>query len=431
MNSALDMVLLYPHHKVKVKYCQSISSILSFLKQHGFNVVEITGSNNYQIYQNIRDLNPRFIGISVPFTYLAPSAHELINLIHQHTSIPVVVGGVHVQLCPDEFVDADFVCLGDGEQYLLQLLSGEQPSCKQLSLDILPLPEYTTNDLIPLPNGVSAMPYQTSRGCPFNCGFCSNGMLSQQQVRLRSISRIKEDIMFYKQQGINVFEFRDETFTLNPSRVYTICELLRKQNIQWWCQTRGNLLSSHMVKTMKQSGCMGVSIGVESGNQHILNCMNKKVRLSEMKQTFDLLHKYGLQTYAGFMIGHPWDNLDTIVDSMWFADQINPTYIGVSVTMPFPCTLYHWYAQRYGGLQTTDYSKHHSGNVFYTPPQLIGCDMNHMKQWFERWYYSRNCNRMKVIWKRYWMQHGWKPKLNAMRIINSCLWQRLHRGVVC
>jgi len=426
----VDLVLLYPYHPVRVKYCQSIPSLMSYLQHQGHSVMHITGDSNIRLVWKLKQLKPSYVGISVPFTYLSPSAHELIRLIHMHTSCKVVVGGVHVQVCPGEFRDADYVCRGDGEHFLSQLLNGETPWCQQLPLDDLPLPAFHWSDLVPLPNGELALPYQSSRGCPFNCWFCSNNTLSGGRVRVKSTQRIHQDMLHYQHLGVSCFEFRDETFTLNPRRVMQICEVLRRFNIRWWCQTRGNLLSDELVETMQQSGCVGVSVGVESGNQHILNYMQKNILLSQVKTTFELLHSFGLQTYAGFMVGHPWETVDTIVDSMWFADQISPTFLGVTVTMPFPGTQYYHLARRSGGLHTSDFSRYHSGCVFYTPPQLGGVDLAGVKHRFEQWYHSRSYRRLRVVAGRLLRQPGWKPKLRAFETIGGCLMHR-HQGVMC
>jgi radical SAM superfamily enzyme YgiQ (UPF0313 family) len=411
---------MYPPHDINVIYIESIPALVAYLQKRGFVVDVYQGKYIPEIVDYIAAHRPRYIGISVPFTFMAENARKLLIGIKIHfPSIPIIMGGTHVTICPEDFIPiADYVCVGDGEHYLDLLLSGFEPTVKPLPLDEIPEPVWIKKPFQRLITGDKAYPYSSSRGCPFACGFCSNWLLSNRKIRYKSIRRVLKDLQEYKTQGINCFAFRDETFTADIKRVRQLCYNINraKLDITWWCQTRAGLIDEITLHTMKKAGCIGISIGVESGNERILQLMNKQITKQQIQDSLKTIKAQHLVTYAGFMIGHPWDTKETIEETITFADELKPDYVGYSITIPYPGTRYNSIVQETGGVKTMDYSKYRSPNVVYVAPALKEYDLKKIKHYAEYWFFVQSLNRIYRRVIEIACQKGIKPKIHGVLI---------------
>jgi len=271
-----------------------------------------------------------------------------------------------------------------------------------------------------LTNGMKAIPYSSSRGCPYNCGFCSNWILSKHRIRYRSISNTINDLKTLKEKfNTDVFDFRDETFTVDKQRVKDFCKALLCENIKikWWCQTRANLVDEDTLKLMKSAGCIGISMGIESGDTKVLKKINKGITLKQARHSVNLIKQAGLMSYTGFMLGHPWDDEQSVRNTIDFAEELDADAVGFSITCPYPKTKIREIAEVEGGILTNDYSKYKSNHVVYIPPKLKGHDMKKLKEHAERYFYSRNIKRIYSQFKRMFFQKGWKPKAHFMILL--------------
>jgi radical SAM superfamily enzyme YgiQ (UPF0313 family) len=123
--------------------------------------------------------------------------------------------------------------------------------------------------------------------------------------------------------------------------------LERDLDIKWVCSSRVNTITEGMIKTMKKAGCYGIVFGIESGNQDILNRINKNITLDQSKNAIQLSKKEGLITVGDFMIGLPDDTLETVTQTINFAIKLNPDRALFSMTTPFPgTTLYNEYLEK-------------------------------------------------------------------------------------
>jgi len=209
----------------------------------------------------------------------------------------------------------------------------------------------------------------TARGCPNKCVFCSSSHFWG-KLRMRSpeniVAEIEEIITKY---GIRQIDFVDDTFTLSKKRVNKICNMIleRDLDIKWVCSSRVNTITEETVKTMKKAGCYGIVFGIESGNQDILNRINKNVTLDQSRNAVQLSKKEGLITVGDFMIGLPDDTLETVTQTINFAIKLNPDRALFSMTTPFPgTTLYNEYLEKglFKDNLTWDEFSLHSGTKF-------------------------------------------------------------------
>jgi radical SAM superfamily enzyme YgiQ (UPF0313 family) len=412
-----DILLIYPPHR-KIDYVTSIPQLSAYLKKRGYSVdgldaptLKYTIEN---IVQYVRDTKPKTIGVSIPFTPLAISGLNLIKRLNEvFPEILIIVGGVHVTLCPDEFTKYAYVCVGDGERALTTFLEyaiNDNPNMTlkrilnmPVDIKLMATPDWGIVEyekyFLRLSTGEKGFPVQTSVGCPFKCIFCSSNLLHDGKIRYKTLEQV-DDII---QEGIKRFKtrcvvFRDENFTLNKARFIKLCNYLKQNNITWWAQTRGNILTKELAEYAKESGCVGFSIGVETGDPYIMKMIKKGVKHEDILKVFKLLKETGLRSASNFMIGHPHDTLETIKQTLYFADKIDCDYMGVQIATPFPFTEFRDIAIKQGYKLDNDwnnYLTHLDSN--YTPPALEGYSLVELKNYFEWLWYIRKPSRFLTI----------------------------------
>jgi radical SAM superfamily enzyme YgiQ (UPF0313 family) len=124
--------------------------------------------------------------------------------------------------------------------------------------------------------------------------------------------------------GIRELSIRDEIFTLRKSRTHKICEILKKDPLpcRWSISARVDLVNREMLEDLYSAGCFQIRFGVESGNQEILDLMEKGITLEQVGRVFDDCHDIGIETFAYFMIGYPGESEETVKQTISFAKSI-------------------------------------------------------------------------------------------------------------
>jgi radical SAM superfamily enzyme YgiQ (UPF0313 family) len=235
------------------------------------------------------------------------------------------------------------VCYRDEDQIAIN-----EPRDPISDLDSLPRPAL---DLV-APIGRYPGPYPTgarpsihimaSRGCPFNCTFCSNPVWSK-KVRFRSAESVLSEVEWLRKNfKVREVFFQDDTFNVNRDWFESIChgiiERGLNEKIIFKSPFRANerLLDLYMLRLAKRAGFWMIFYGVESGNQEILNSINKNLKLEEIERAFKLTRKAGIKTYASFMIGNLGESRGTVLDTIEFAKKIDPDYYGFAIATPYP-----------------------------------------------------------------------------------------------
>lgn len=316
----------------------------------------------------LSERRPDVVGVSV-LTYPYLMAQNIIKTIR--ATLPnalIVMGGAHISSVGEEALqdtpEADLAVLGEGEATILEILEGKQPSeilglCYRdngrvvmnpprpqiKNLDELPLPAW---DLFPVLDYRINLPYgrtkyfmtlNTSRGCPFRCAYCSQpfGYTYRGLSPERVLEQVEDIVRRYR---IKEVHFYDDTFTINMKRASKICDLLieSKIKLRWSCTTRVELVNPELLRKMKAAGCWLVALGVESGNQAILDSIEKGYTLEEVRNAFKWAKEAGLRRSAFFMLGLPGETRDTIQQSVDLARELKPDYIAWSITVVLPGT---------------------------------------------------------------------------------------------
>lgn len=209
--------------------------------------------------------------------------------------------------------------------------------------DNIPMPAY---DLLPSLNNYyvrtkHGSPYttiHTSKGCPYGCIYCT---VAGTKWNPRSARKVFEEIKYlYENHGIKTISFFDETFTHDRNRVVEICNRIidEKINIKWYCNTRSNKVDFELLKLMKFAGCEGMSFGIESGSQNLLNNSKKGTTIEQNYKAIKLAKKAGIKTYCSFMFGLPGENWTTVSETINFVKRALPNGAQFNVVVPYPGT---------------------------------------------------------------------------------------------
>lgn len=340
--------VLRDHHQVKII---------------DFNVEE-KGWNNYP-YSEFD-----IVGISVhAITHLISS--RIAELAKNQGAI-VVMGGPHVSFLDKDTLESgvvDYVVRNEGEYSFLSLvkfLSKEIPleevrgvsylTDGELSrapdgpfiydLDSLPFP---ARELLPLElykeklRGRPMTTLITSRGCPFNCNFCSIAQFFGLRWRSRSVENIFEEIeLLYKEYNYRALSFLDANFTLSPSRAIKLSEKIIKQgwDLIWVAESHVRTIVNNpdMVRIMAKAGFKDIFIGFESGNQQVLDGYGKKALVSDALRAMEILRENNVQVVGSFILGGLNETKGMMKETIKFAKRLNPIRAQFAMLTPYPGT---------------------------------------------------------------------------------------------
>lgn len=161
---------------------------------------------------------------------------------------------------------------------------------------------------------------------------------------------IDEITQLHNDYGFDGFVFNDDTFVVDKKRVLEFCRLLKESNlnIKWYCNGRVNLMSEELIKAMKESGCIGIAYGIESGNQDILNSIKKAITIEQVENITALTKKYGIHVTGYFMVGILGETKKNIQETFDFARKLNLDFYGFTMTSPVIGTPMYYQAKEQG-----------------------------------------------------------------------------------
>ncbi len=311
------------------------------------------------------------IGISAD-TPRYPEALEIATIAKKAEKM-VIMGGYHVTFLDKEALETgvvDLIVRGEAEEIMVNLLKtlendGDLSQVKGLSfikegrfirtapappphnLDALPFP---ARDLLPINQysgtmaGLPVTNLITSRGCPFNCYFCSSSKFGGLKWRYRSAKSIADEMeILYHDYGYRAFAFMDDNFTLSKKRVLAFADELEKRDMDdiiWWCFSRVDILvrNEDMVRRMAETGAFQIFLGLESHNEQTLNDYGKKVGNKEQEQAIRLLNKYGITIHGSFIVGDMNETKEMALQTARWVQKMNPRVAQFSILTPYPGT---------------------------------------------------------------------------------------------
>lgn len=289
-------------------------------------------------------------------TFTARRSYQIAKK-YRDRGVPVVLGGMHVTLCPEEAArHADAIVIGDGESVWNPLLEdarkgklqsvyhGTYQSCPQTRGPV-------RRDLF---RGKGYLPItllQYSRGCPYHCHFCASSAYFKARHAVRRVEEVVAEIRAQKRK---LLFFVDDNLVADFSAAKELFKALIPLKVRWVSQGSINMLEDEeLMELMVRSGCLGLVIGFESVDPKNLRAMNKQANqaLSEnYAEQIEQLRAYGLQTWAAFTIGHDYDTVESIEGLCEFAIQSKFTFAAFNVLMPYPGTRLYGQLDREGRL---------------------------------------------------------------------------------
>ncbi len=324
--------------------------VLNLMSSDDFDSIDLEGA--------FSGFDPEIVGISVRNIddqsmkapkFLLEAVKKVVDACRSLTSVPIVLGGAGYSIYPRSalaFLGADMGIKGEGEAAFVKLLDrlsrkkdiSDIPNlvfpgagCGGTSaaferLDDLPLP--VPNGLFPFSTEFGAqkiwLPFQTRRGCPMRCSYCSTAAIEGTILRKRSPQIVVDSVCRFVEAGFANFFFVDNTFNFPPSYARQLCDLLaaRKLGIEWRCILYPWLVDEKLVESMARAGCVEVSLGFESGSKKILRSMNKRYQPEDVRAVSKLLHKYGINRMGFLLLGGPGETRQTVEESFEFADSL-------------------------------------------------------------------------------------------------------------
>jgi anaerobic magnesium-protoporphyrin IX monomethyl ester cyclase len=341
-----------------------IMSLSSVVKQAGHECVMFDQANpdtpNEVIVEEIQRQQPDLVGLSFLSTTSYPFAKILARQIRAaNDKVKLAFGGVfatlNAQLVKLQCPEVDFVCRGDGEQLLLDLLERlddpgtvdgltwakdgrlmHNPNQKiERHLDRWPFPD---RESLPL-EFIESMPLdvpavlsmerfttmQTSRGCPWPCVFCDIPMFNEGKWRARSPQHVVEEFKHLQAQGYGCVYFVDDHFLLQPKRIQAICNGIQDAGvtIQWGCEGRVDSVAQHLFPAMAKAHCRTIMFGVESGSQKVLDRLQKDQTLAEVETAVINAKQAGVEIVHGFfVVGNPDETVEDMRATFTFASKL-------------------------------------------------------------------------------------------------------------
>lgn len=251
-------------------------------------------------------------------------------------------------------------------------------------LNQLPLParDLLPNDRYRYPLlGTPVATLQTSRGCPYPCGYyCPYPLVEGVKWRAQSPERIFEELRdIVEQRGITKIYFRDATFTLNQERVARLCDKIVAAgwNLEWVCETRVDCLGDALLEKMRAAGCVGILIGVETGDERVMHQREGKKgltvpKLSHLRKKASQL---GIRLHFLLIVGLPQETRESIVDTYDLIQRYKPDTIGITVITPYPGTPLYVQGVREGWIDSYQWKDYGGHQVPMHTPNLSRDDM--------------------------------------------------------
>jgi anaerobic magnesium-protoporphyrin IX monomethyl ester cyclase len=378
-----------------------IMSLSAVIKRAGHECVMFDQANpatpNDVIIEEIRRQRPALVGLSFLSTTSYPYAKMLARQIRAvDAHVRLAFGGVfatlNAQLIKLQCPEVDFVCRGDGEQLILDLIeqlddpenvggltwakdgkvmhNPNRPT--ERNLDQWPFPD---RESLPL-DFVESMPLdvpavlsmerftsmQTSRGCPWPCVFCDIPIFNEGKWRSRSPQHVVDEFSHLQQLGYGAVVFVDDHFLLQPKRIDAICKGIGDAGItiHWGCEGRVDSVAQHLFPAMAKAHCRTVAFGIESGSQKVLDRLKKEQTLAEVETAVMNAKQAGIEIVHGFfVVGNPDETVEDMRATFRFASMLRLDTFGFNRLCVYRGTpLWQEYVKRGLVNEVTDWYKY-------------------------------------------------------------------------
>ncbi len=373
---ALKIILIRPENIYNYNNYPALNLILigSSLRAAGYDVKIINCAFEKDPLQTIKSelSGALFAGISL-LTSEAPESFRIMKFIKENSVVPVVVGGWHCTLFPEQMAECeyvDYVVAGEGEEHVVVIaesLSRGSPlnskifKKKFVDSESLPMPDYSIDSDIErfissyLTDKLSEiavqpmrwLPYESSRGCPSQCTFCINVVTGNTQYRRKSAKKVITEIEYIvKKYRLTHLKIIDDNFFVDIKRVREVCEgiINRGLNITWDGECRCDYFNEHLLnyetlKLARRSGLIQLTLGIESGSTYTLGLMKKGITPEQAENAVKECDRHGIIARSSFILEVPGESSLDIKQTIRLINRLrkySKFTCGVCTFRPYP-----------------------------------------------------------------------------------------------
>jgi len=348
--------------------------ISAYLKEHGIDnkIFDTTFSSKEELKKYLVNEKPDYIAIYVNLMTKI-NVLDIIVYIKSTDSIKnakIILGGPEVRYNANDLLEhgADCVVIGEGEATMLELIttleSKNEYNLKSINgigfkdekskiifnaerslisdIDTLPFPNRSGIDISKYQeawknhHNLDAISVSTMRGCPYTCKWCSRAVYGL-TYRRRSPEKVVEELIQIKAEyNPDTIWFVDDVFTISHKWLTGFNEELKRNNlkIKYECITRADRMNEDVIKTMKETGCFRVWIGAESGSQRIIDAMDRRVKVEQVREMIQLAKKHVIETGTFIMLGYPGETEKDIEETISHLKKSDPDLFTITVAYP-------------------------------------------------------------------------------------------------
>jgi radical SAM superfamily enzyme YgiQ (UPF0313 family) len=325
-------------------------------------------------------------------TAQAPAAYALADQ-YRARGIPVVLGGIHPSMCPEEAGQhADAVVLGEADRLwpdLVQDLAHGRMKSRYHDPDPIDLAKLAIprRDLLDPSGYVIFNSVQTTRGCPFNCNFCSVTTMSGVKYRFRPVEKVVEEVRSLDSRFIY---FVDDNIIGVPLRSKDLFKAFLPLKLGWASQVTINFARDpDLMSLARQSGCYGVFIGFETFSNKSIRDAGKGVnRPDEYLRDIRRIHEAGIKVWGSFIFGFDNDALDVFPQTLEFIEKSGMEFAQFSLLTPLPGTALFRQFEEEQRIVHRNWSKYDLGSIVFEHPLLSAKRLHFEKNHAWRRFYS-------------------------------------------
>jgi radical SAM superfamily enzyme YgiQ (UPF0313 family) len=337
------------------------------------------------------------VGISTT-TSTSTRAYEIAKIVKK-AGIPVFMGGAHVTYVPDEALEVcDYVLRGEADENIVDFIKALEAgtgfdAIKGLSyrkngeifhnkaagyckdMDKLPCPDFSIVKGLEKKahKKLSITPIMTSRGCPYDCSFCSVTGMFGQKYRFRSKEKVIEELQLNRDNGGKWVFFYDDNFSADKKRTKELLRLMIEKGLtpKWTAQVRVDVAKDpELLDLMQKSNCHTVYIGLESVNPETLKAYNKMQSVEDIQACIKKLHDHGIRIHGMFVFGSDNDTVETIHQTVSFAKKNNIESVQFMILTPLPGTNFFREIEKQNRFITKDWGLYDAHHAVFEPKKM-------------------------------------------------------------
>lgn len=339
-------------------------------KNISHHVFDTTFSNKKEFQDYILLHKPRMIGL---YANLMTKLNviETIRFLKQHLpQTTIVLGGPEVRYSVENFLQhgADYIVIGEGEEGMAELCSLSNESLKAREADTIAGIAFSKADKVtitkerekikdlddlPSPNrkaiklelyletwkkhhGNSTISVSTMRGCPYTCKWCSRGVYGLSYRRRSPEKVVAELIEIKRNYNPDSLWFVDDVFTISHKWLTGFRDELKAKNIRipYECITRADRMNEEVIEMLKETGCFRVWIGAESGSQKVIDLMDRRVDVNQVREMIRLTKSHGIEAGTFIMLGYPGETEADIKETIHHLKESDPNFFTITLAYP-------------------------------------------------------------------------------------------------